>query len=278
MDNEIIKGDRSKSFKNFVTNILKNLPPSLIEKLTTYESLQLYSDALTSRRVNNIRNYEIFEQLGDVTINKFVVYYMYERFPQLRNTGGVDVVAKLKIKYVSGETLQGLAEDLNMWPFITAYAEDKNGPLKRKKLMEDVFEAFMGATEYLIDFQIYKTVGLGYNILYKLLKEMYDKIDISLKYEILVDAKTRLNELIAAFTIGKIRYYNGDLNQYGINTSDIILETPEKNFIKIGSGRADTIRQAQEEAAENAIKYLYDKRGYYKDPPERFRIFSNWVI
>ncbi len=32
------------------------------------------------------------EQLGDVSVNKFIVNYMYKRFPQLRNPNGVDVV------------------------------------------------------------------------------------------------------------------------------------------------------------------------------------------
>ncbi len=41
---------------------------------------------------------QMFEQLGDVSVNKFIVNYMYKRFPQLRNPNGVDVVGQTKNK------------------------------------------------------------------------------------------------------------------------------------------------------------------------------------
>ncbi len=72
-----------------------------IPYLTTPESLNTYNTAFTSRGADDKNNYEMFEQLGDVSVNKFIVNYMYKRFPQLRNPNGVDVVAKLKIKYAS---------------------------------------------------------------------------------------------------------------------------------------------------------------------------------
>ncbi len=50
---------------------------------------------------------------------------MYKRFPQLRNPNGVDVVAKLKIKYASKNQLQMLSESLDMWRFITATYDER---------------------------------------------------------------------------------------------------------------------------------------------------------
>ncbi len=78
----------------------------------------------------------MFEQLGDVSVNKFIVNYMYKRFPQLRNPNGVDVVAKLKIKYASKNQLQMLSESLDMWRFITATYDERTN--KKKPLLEDL--------------------------------------------------------------------------------------------------------------------------------------------
>ncbi len=163
-----------------------------IPYLTTPESLNTYNTAFTSRGADDKNNYEMFEQLGDVSVNKFIVNYMYKRFPQLRNPNGVDVVAKLKIKYASKNQLQMLSESLDMWRFITATYDERTN--KKKPLLEDTFESFFGATEWLIDSFIEDIalkqgnnttyVGVGYNIINGILTTLFDKINISLKYEI----------------------------------------------------------------------------------------------
>jgi transcriptional antiterminator len=67
---------------------------------------------------------------------------MYSRFPQLKSSDGVNIVARLKIKYGSKGQLNMIGESLNFWPFISTDPEER---IKRKKnLLEDVFEAFFG--------------------------------------------------------------------------------------------------------------------------------------
>ncbi len=61
-------------------------------------------------------------------------------------------------------------------------------------MLEDTFESFFGATEWLIDSFIEDIalkqgnnttyVGVGYNIINGILTTLFDKINISLKYEI----------------------------------------------------------------------------------------------
>lgn len=282
----VINGERD-TFKDYIKGILKRgLPDHYIDELTTPEALQVFSYAFTSKRANPDHNYEIFEQLGDVSVNKFVVDYMYHRFPQLRNPGGVDVVGKLKIKYVAMEVLQGLAEELKMWPYITAMDEEKNAPVKRKKLMEDVFEAFFGALEFLLNNYIgedngsLNLIGVGYHVNYTILKSLYDNLNISIRYEDLVDAKTRLNELVAdqqnalaSHGIGsKPLYENRTIIGYNTNETTLSLVDPKRHFkpYHLSNGAADTIKQAQEIAAEEAIALLNQRFGIHKDPPERF--------
>ncbi len=91
-------GERGQDFKKMIRSILSlGMSDEYIPYLTTPESLNTYNTAFTSRGADDKNNYEMFEQLGDVSVNKFIVNYMYKRFPQLRNPNGVDVVAKLKI-------------------------------------------------------------------------------------------------------------------------------------------------------------------------------------
>ena len=185
-------GDRGEKFTKFIQNLLarSNLKRKYIEKLTEPESLELYSDAFTHISIDPDRNYEYLEILGDVTCNKSIVWYIKERFPQLQNSDGVKVIARLRINLVSKKNFACLAEKLGFIDYISCEKEIKEQ--KGKSLLEDVFEAFFGATEMLIDKNI--GGGAGYGICFRILKSILDDLPISLKYEDLYDPITRLKE------------------------------------------------------------------------------------
>ena len=63
---------------------------------------------------------QIKKQMGDLTINKFIVNYSYKRFPQLKCTEGVKVVARLRINYGSRQSFSEIAEKLGIWNYISA--------------------------------------------------------------------------------------------------------------------------------------------------------------
>ena len=67
----------------------------------------------------------------------------------------------------------------------------------KKDLLEDTLEAFIGCTEYLLD-KAYRP-GVGYAIVYDILSDIFDEIPISLRFEDLYDAKTRLKETFDTF-------------------------------------------------------------------------------
>lgn len=276
-------GDRGQDFKKMIRSILSlGMSDEYIPYLTTPESLNTYNTAFTSRGADDKNNYEMFEQLGDVSVNKFIVNYMYKRFPQLRNPNGVDVVAKLKIKYASKNQLQMLSESLDMWRFITATYDERTN--KKKPLLEDTFESFFGATEWLIDSFIEDIalkqgnnttyVGVGYNIINGILTTLFDKINISLKYENLVDAKTRFNEVIAEqkSIIGDVKYEDEYKN--GKHTSRIYRYPPNSNLKELlGIGTGTLKRDAQEQAASRALETLALKHNIIKEAPDRFKAF-----
>ena len=163
-------GPRGNDFKSLIQKLLQkgNLKPKYINLLTDNESMEIYNNAFTSSTANETNNYEIFEQLGDVTANKFIVWYMYRRFPQLNCTEGVKVIARLRINYGAKQSFFTIAESIGFWPYITASDEQRNK--KRKSLLEDALEAFIGATEFLIDTRIKQ--GVGYSIVYDILEKL----------------------------------------------------------------------------------------------------------
>jgi dsRNA-specific ribonuclease len=289
----IYSGPRNASFKNMITNILKQskLKQKYISELTDEKSLQIYDQAFTAASANPIKNYEIYEQIGDLTVNKFIVWYAYKRFPQLECPLGVKVVARLRINYGSRQSFSEIAEKLNFWPFISADEEERNK--KKKDLLEDALEAFIGCTEQILD-KKYRP-GVGYGIVYDILSSIFNKIPMSLAYNDLYDAKTRLKELfdlhkdnLGTWTyidtreelLAESKIYQvppGSSNQplkqqTGPTKQDFILK-PQPQWILLGSGKAAKKADAQQRAAEEGLKTLNSK-GWNKEIPQEYHLFT----
>jgi dsRNA-specific ribonuclease len=281
---------KSEEFKMHIESILKkgNMKQKYIEFLTSETSMEAYSAAYTSELVDEVNNYQVMEQLGDLSGNKFIVWYIYSRFPQLKCAEGVKVAARLRINYGSKNSFCQIAEGLGCWKFITATKDLRQR--KKKPLLEDVFEAFLGTTESLIDAE-YRT-GVGYACVYKILKSIFDDMDISLKYESLYDGKTRLKELfdIHSDRLGPLVYeeqkdellttsfvYRLDGAKYqtrpdgSVNMSKI---SGQYRKVMIGKGSAALKADAQQAAACDALKNLA-KQGFIKHAPAIYARFAN---
>jgi len=131
--------------------------PSLIKN--TY----LYQQAFTHKKIeetispkncntNYILNtnvsYERLEFLGDSILGFVVANYLYMRFPD-QNEG---FLSKIRTRIVNGKMLGFLAEKIgfNKFAIISKQVEEANGR-NNYKIMEDIFEAFIGALY--VDFQ-----------------------------------------------------------------------------------------------------------------------------
>ena len=180
----------TETFENFVKNLISysRLDSKYISLITDKQGLRLFTTAFTHVSYNSNKNYEVFEQLGDITLNKFLVWYFHNRFPNFNSTFGVKIVARLRIKYGSKQFLAELAEKKDFWKWIRVKETVSYG--KKLSILEDVFESFVGVTEYIIDKRI--TPGLGYISIYNIRKKFFDDIPIDISYEQLFDAKTRL--------------------------------------------------------------------------------------
>ena len=267
-------GPRDDSFSDMIKNLLLSgkLKPEYTD-LIIENGRDVYSQVFTHPSVDSNNNYEIYEILGDSTINSCMVWYFYRRFPQLNSPSGVKVIARLKINYVSKNIFYRFAESINFWKFISADANTRQ--TKMKPTLEDVFEAFFGSTQYLIDKYIRQ--GAGYSICYNIIANMMDAIDISLKYEDLFDAKTRLKETFDMFSkdgIGQLKYENEKIEQIQyVTVYRIVQSGPKRGKYPIGKGSASLKPDAEQRAAEDAIRNLA-KMGYKKPIPEFYKTLN----
>jgi len=261
-------GDRNESFKTMILNVLKKykVKKSIRDILTTEENLTLYGCAFTSDTADINNNYEVYEQLGDVSCNKALVSYFYTIFPFLKKREGVKVVARLRINYASKDTFAEIAEKLGFLPYISAsyYTLEK----ERKSLLEDVFEAFIGVTESIIDdyYREKGLIGIGYACIYKIITGIFETKDISLDYSKLYDAKTRLKEVFDM-------YKNNIGNAVYEERKNDNKETKIKIFMQLGNDKKilsesqsthlnkSEIEQVASEIAINKLRELgYEKK------------------
>jgi dsRNA-specific ribonuclease len=286
-------GSRGDDFKKLISSLLRKggLKSRYIKMLTDDEAMKIYGCAFTSELVDPVNNYQVLEQVGDLSANKFIVNYFYNRFPQLDCSDGVKVVARLRINYGAMESFCEIASKLGFWKFISATEDLRQR--KMKPLLEDVFEAFLGATERILDSR--KSVGVGYGIVYNILSSIFNEMDISLRYENLYDAKTRLKELFDLYgsSLGPLIYkeqkndvlrvatvfrvQGGKYHERKDAYNNIIVNKNRiigGQYIKIGEGTAYQKADAQQNAASAALKTL-KRQGWSKPVLEVYKRFDD---
>jgi dsRNA-specific ribonuclease len=273
----IIWGKRGVEFEGFIKRLIMrgNLTEKYINVLTGPEGMNLYSMAFTNSTANPTQNYEMMEMVGDATCNTCLVWYFFNKYPALNNKEGVKTIAKLKIFYAATKTFFMIADRQGFLPFISA-REQRLFHL-REKTMEDCFEAFFGATAYLLD--TYVRQGVGYAICYEIFKSFFDEIVIETRYYKLVDNITKLKELgdshplFKGSRIMKIEYVKSGFEQRtvgGLVVMDAMLTLENGQKVKIGEGKASKGPVASQKAAQDALRRLKSMGivRYYESPPE----------
>jgi dsRNA-specific ribonuclease len=275
---EIFNGERGVRFQKMIRSLLKrgNLSAESIDRYTNKQSMDVFDQAFTASSADPEINYEMYEQLGDVTANKFIVWYMYRRFPQLLHPLGVKVVARLRINYGARQSFSDIGEKLGFWDFVSSSVEDRGR--KKKDLLEDCVESVIGAIELLIDNN--SRPGVGHAVVYDILSSIFNEITISLKYEDLYDAKTRLKELFDfnKDKLGKLTYDKTRDEGTGLFTSqarvDRQIGMDSTITGVIGFGSATKLKDAEQRAATHAL-IMMSKKGYSKPIPPEYTQFNN---
>jgi len=274
---EIYYGPRDDSFKDFLSEIFKfsGVTEAYLNKYINDETIPFFNMAFTSSSADELHNYEPFEQMGDSTIGKFIVWSSYEKFPQLRGKSeAVEIIARMKIILGSKDNLSQIAEDLGMWNFISASEEFRYR--SKKKLLEDVFEALIGTIEFIIysfTSSNHNQPGLAYQLVYSLLLRLFEPYTLKIDYNTLVDPKNRLK--------GVFDQYKDQLGLEIIYKSERIMKHDKHFFITkvydkhgnfLGEGAAALKKDSEKKASEMAILTL-EKKGFKKTIPGLYSTF-----
>jgi ribonuclease-3 len=134
-------------------------PPPLdrgeVEKLvgTKVANLALYQQAFTHKsalkRYTLTESFETMEFMGDSVLGFIITKFLFDRYQDQQE----GFLTKARTKLVRGNTLAGIAGKLGMDRFILMDEKgERNGWVRNTKVLEDVFEAFVGA--------IYMDLGL----------------------------------------------------------------------------------------------------------------------
>lgn len=261
-------GPRGDSFKELIKTMLRRgkLKDKYIDSILDEESMKIYSNAFTSNTItskdiggkivedlNSKDNYEVYEKLGDGVFDNFIGWYSYRRFPDLNDVKGVKVLHIIRSKYGSKAEFSPIAERCGFFPFISASVYKRTH--EKKPLLEDVFEAFLGATSYILDKKF--TNGIGYAICYDILKSIFDEIEIKPDFEELVDHVTKLDQLFMRnrSTLGKLSYqdHRGTDKLYYV---DVYGTRPNGFTSLLGQGVAALKKDAKQKAAKMALVTL----------------------
>lgn len=251
-------------FSKFIAGLIQqfSLPTSWARELTSINAIKTFMIAFTHSSFDSENNYEPYEQIGDATIGKFMVNYFYARFPNLSHKKGVKYVARLRIKYGSKQHLSHLATQFGFERHIRCV--EMAGT---RRILEDVFEAFIGAVELILDVAL-NARGIGYICCYQILEKIFGATEIPLTYEDLFDAKTRLKELFDSRLIeGAPRYeFAKQEGGYRVQIWPSVAGKSRAHSEIIGEATMEYKADAEQAAAAAALKLL-KSRGISKQIP-----------
>jgi len=265
-------GPRDESFKKMLVKALEltELSESERDELLDNTSLKQYSMAFTTSSIDSLNNYEFVEILGDGTVNKIVLWYMTRRFPQINCGEAVDILTKLKIKYVQSNTLSEFSEKLGFWPFISTSIDRTNHVYSKQKILEDVFESFIAITE--MTFNRKYGQGKGYKYCYRIVSKLLDNLDIKVNYDDLISSTTLVKETVDYYPTIKVTYNKTVIETLSPNDEKIrvtaFLENIENPSLKTIIGKGIGFgKDAEKICNDNAIKTLRSM-AYNKPVPQ----------
>lgn len=149
--------------------IVENIIGTATKRCVTIRDLSIYQMAFVHSSYNPVENNERLEFLGDSHLNFIVGHYLYTRFPYEQE----GFLTKLRTKLVRSAALAEIASKLKFDKYLLTnfITWDNTDQVKSPKLLEDCFEAFIGAMS--LDF-VDKP-----DIVYEFVKGCIEEIDFS---------------------------------------------------------------------------------------------------
>lgn len=201
---------------------------------------------------------ERFEFVGDGHIQSIVGRYLWMRFPD-EDQG---FYTKKRSKLVKTEGLYKLASALKFdkYLIISKHVEIIRNGRKNPKLLEDAFEAFIAST--FEEFNEQESVGFAYqkvnDFIINLLHKFIDWTEIIYEEDNYKDIlmkffQKRFDGVFPKYD--KVKEEN-NINSIGQTNRKFTVHIKDPSNNIIGKGEAKTIKEAQQNAAKNALEYF----------------------
>ena len=205
-----------------------------------YEAAFTHASYYNENRDTCKADYDRLEFIGDAVLDLIVADLVYRRFPKM-NSGDL---SKCRASLVRGVTLSSFSNQIGIANYIrVSKGEEKSGPIKAN-IMEDCFEAFIGA--YYLDNHE------NFELTWKLVNSFFaDPIEHYEVYEIF-DYKSKLQEILQADVKGDIVY--SIVRETGSPNDKCFEVEVSCNGIVLGNGQGSSKKKAEQEAAKNAIE------------------------
>ncbi len=184
--------------------------------------------------------YQRLELVGDGVIRSAIGIYLYNRYSKM-NEG---VITNLRTKIEKGETLAVLTSliGLNKYVIISRFMEINNNRIGNNSLLEDIFEAFIGALACTAGIKIASDFFISL-----IIKE----ININ---EMMYTNNNYKDKLLKYFHDRKYKqplYYQ--LSKYNSIYTCGIVKQENNNMVIIAYGKGNTKKISEQDGAKNAL-------------------------
>ena len=228
--------------KHYEENILLELQQDL---KYNFKNIDLLIEALTHPSniiVENKKNYERLEFLGDAVLNLIIAEILYNKFSDSME----DKLSSMRAKLISCDAICLVAERINLKDKIfLSTGEEKNGGRDNPRNTENTLEAIIGA--------IYLDSGLGDAT--RVVSELWNDI-LNRKDIFTLDPKTFLQEWSQKNKFN-IPFYNVEDKTGPSHAPEFLISV---NVKSVGSalGRGSNKKEAEKEAAKKFIEKFID--------------------
>jgi ribonuclease-3 len=205
------------------------------------ENAFTHSSYVNEHKFLELKDNERLEFLGDAVLEYVISEYLYRNYPDYSE----GKLSKLRSSIVREESLSTFALECNFDRYIhLGKGEEATGGRTRPSLLCDLFESFLGAVT--LDQGLETTQKFIYQV-------MIPKVQTGI-FEEEMDFKTRLQEVLQKNGDIKIEYHLSA--EEGLAHERIFTMDVYAGGEKIGSGDGTSKKNAEQQAASNALDLL----------------------
>lgn len=231
---------------NIIKNKLSILEKSIkisFEDKDLRENVFIHRSYLNEHKTFHLPSNEKLEFLGDSVLSLITSVYLFKRYPKLKEGDYTEI----KSAIVKTESLAEAALEINLGEYIyLSRGEELSNGRTNKNILADCFEALIGG--------IFIDKGFDHAFEFVCASLFKKKLDYIVKNKLYLSAKSKLQEFIQAKhkTIPNYKV----LEEKGPEHKRIFKIGVFFNNIKLGTGIAQSKKEAEEKAATIAFENL----------------------